>query len=179
MNNKLDFTVINSAESFARYVCRDHTNTNIDSVNESKNILSFNSYIWLFIIRMFNVMIINKHSYLFKDGNENMLMVYKNLFYSSRNQFACIFMIERQEEVKGQLKVIINSWLILKSRNKVMEPVNDITTNIVNYGAVQTWIFSGNFILEDLVIVFKFYQIWDCKAWYCPLELDVMDGFKF
>jgi hypothetical protein len=83
---------------------------------------------------------------------EFLVMVYKNLFYSSRNQFARVFAIERKEEIKGQIKVTINSWFIFKSRNVVMEPVDNPTTNIVNYNAVQTWIFSGNFILKNLII---------------------------
>jgi hypothetical protein len=28
-------------------------------------------------------------------------------------------------------------------------------------------------------MLFKFYQIWDAKCWYCPLELDIMDGNRF
>jgi hypothetical protein len=87
-----------------------------------------------------------------------------------------VFTIERQEEVKDQVKVIVNSWLVLKSRNVVMEPINIPQTNIINYNAIQNWSSNGNFILEDLVMVFKFYQIWDSKSWYCPLELDAMDS---
>jgi hypothetical protein len=120
----------------------------------------------------------NRHSYSFENGNENMIIVYKNLFLSSRSQFARIFTIEHKEEIKGQLKVIINSWLILKSRNKVVEPNNIHTSNIADYGTVQTWTFTGNFICEDLVIVFKFYQLRDCKTWYCLLEIGKVEGFK-
>jgi hypothetical protein len=39
-------------------------------------------------------------------------------------------------------------------------------------------VFVGNFILEDLVMLFKFYQMWDCKSWYLPLEISDLHGFK-
>jgi hypothetical protein len=48
---------------------------------------------------------------------------------------------------------------------------------LVNYQAVQSWVFIGNLILEDLAMVFKLYQILDCKSWYSPLEIDDLQGF--
>jgi hypothetical protein len=27
-------------------------------------------------------------------------------------------------------------------------------------------------------MLFKFYQIWDCKSWYLPLEISDLHGFK-
>jgi hypothetical protein len=130
-------------------------------------------------MRSFSIQIINIHSNLFKEGNENMIIVYRNLFYSSRNQFACLFTIERREEMQGDIKVIINSWLILKSRNIAMSPyIENPLTNIIDYEAIQTWVFKGNFILEDLVMVFKFYQIWDNESWYCPLEIEAMEDLR-
>jgi hypothetical protein len=60
-----------------------------------------------------------------------------------------------------------------------MLPEADPNTNIVNYNAIQTWIYKGEIILEDLVMLFKFYQIWDAKCWYCPLEVDIIDNNSF
>jgi hypothetical protein len=65
-------------------------------------------------MRSFSVQIINFHSNLFKGGNENVIIVYRNLFYSSRSQFARLFTIERKEEMQGDIKVIVNSWLVFK-----------------------------------------------------------------
>jgi hypothetical protein len=48
----------------------------------------------------------------------------------------------------------------------------------VEYRYCQTWVFVGNFILEDLIMMFKFYQIWDSKFWYLPFESSVLFGFK-
>jgi hypothetical protein len=129
-NNKVDTAEVISAESFVRYAYRDSVSSYIDSDDESSNILNVVSYIWLFIIRNFNIVFMNRYSNLFKEGNENVIVMYKNLFFSSRNQFARIFTVERREETKGQLKVIINSWLILKSRNKVMQPINIRTSKL-------------------------------------------------
>jgi hypothetical protein len=149
----------NCSESFVRYVYRDSILDNLEVGDESENFLSVATYNWFVIMRTFNIMIIGRYDQILKKPERKMLMVYNNISYSSRYQFARIFTIERKEEIKGQIMLIINSWLILKSRNNV--PVNDPETNIVNYNRIHTWIYSGPTILEDMVMVFKFYQIWD------------------
>jgi hypothetical protein len=68
-------------------------------------------------------------------------------------------------------RVVVNSWSILKSRGEMMLPSIIPSQTLVNYQAVQSWVFIGNFILEDLVMVLKFYRIWDCKSWYLSLEI--------
>jgi hypothetical protein len=59
-DGKFESTMIDSAESFVRCVYKDYFKNSIDSVDESKLILSFNSYNWFFVM-----MIINKHGNLF------------------------------------------------------------------------------------------------------------------
>jgi hypothetical protein len=166
-------------QELIEYIYRDRIGDNIEVGDESQYFLSTASYTWLVIMRTFNIKVIGRYNKIFKEDNKKLQLIYKNIAYSSRFQFARVFSIERREEIKGQIIVNVNSWLILKSRNRVMLPVGDPMTNIVNYNAIQTWVYKGETILEDLVMLFKFYQILDTKCWYCPLELDVMDGNKF
>jgi hypothetical protein len=166
----------NHSESFVRYIYRDRIGDNLEVGDDSEHFLSTGSHIWLIILKTFNIKIIGRYDKLFNDDSKKFQLVYKNIAFSSRFQFARIFAIERKEEVKGQIVVNVNSWLILKSRNQVMLPGEDSAMNIVNYHAIQTWVYEGETILEDLVMLFKFYQIWDTKCWYCPLEADITNN---
>jgi AraC-like DNA-binding protein len=110
----------NQSESFVRYIYRDHIGDNMEVGDESQYFLSTVSYTWLVIMRTFNIKVIGRYDKIFKDDNKKLQLVYKNIAYSSRFQFARVFSIERREETKGQIVVNVNSWLILKSRNQVM-----------------------------------------------------------
>jgi hypothetical protein len=85
-----------------------------------------------------------------------MIIVFKNLHFSSRSHFYRAFVIYREEMEKNCFRLVINSWLVLKSRGELMLPSTMPSQTLVKYQAVQSWVFIGNFILEDLAMLFKF-----------------------
>jgi hypothetical protein len=125
----------------------------------------------------FDVFPYTRQLFLSKEPFRNKMVVFRNLYYSSRTHFYRAFVIYREELEKNCFNLIVNTWLILKSRGKLMIPSGDTHETLVEYRYCQTWAFVGNFILDDLIMMFKFYQIWDSKSWFLPFEHNALLGF--
>jgi hypothetical protein len=154
LNSKKDETWIQSSESFVRYAYREYINVNIAAFDEGSMVMNADSNIWKYLVSAFNL-------YLYNDFDtrvpiKNWIIVFKKLYFSTRSQFYGIFTIYREEIEKNCFRLVINLWLVLKRRGEVMLPSTVISQTLVNYQAVQSWVFIGNFILEDLVNYIKF-----------------------
>jgi hypothetical protein len=175
LNHKEEESWIQGSEAFPRYAYRDSINVNIAAFDEGSMVMDPNSYIWSYIYIVFDVFLFTRQMFLAKNLFRDKIVVFKNLYYSSRSQFYRAFVVYREEIGKDCPTIVINTWLILKSRGKL---IHSSPHSLIDFESIQTWTFIGNFILEDLVMVFKFYQMWDCKSWYLPLENINLNGFK-